>query len=282
MTAVDLTLFNPNIPIVDPETGLPTREEIRWRNSLFNRVGGPSDIIQGVIDDATASGLFQAVAGSTSAGAQATIVLQVRAGTGEAFRDASIKLSALAGVASRIEITATTVTIDGTLLSNGGILTGHIGTGQVGTTNIASSAVTTTTIASAAATLAGISVDASSTAAAAATAWTLLAARTVTFTGNPVQIDASCDVRANNSNHLYGFAITIDSTNPEDGNALYNSNFGAGPVFDIAASGTWRSWSRQLDNTPSAASHTLRMYGMSDSTAIDFINKAIRTAEIKR
>lgn len=150
MTSVEVLLPTPNNPIVDPETGMPTRQEVRFRDSLWKRTGGASDIIQGVIDDATASGLFQAVAGSTSAGAQATIVLQVRAGTGEAFRDASIKLSALAGSASRIELAATTITIDGTLLSNGAILSSHIGTGQVATANIASSAVTTATIASSA------------------------------------------------------------------------------------------------------------------------------------
>lgn len=253
------------------------------------------------IGDATAQGLFSVTQGTTSAGALATILLQVRATVGGVLKAASIKISALA-VGSRIEITADDIWLNGNVLSSGAITNPMIGASAVGTTQIAGTAVTTAKIASAAvtgteiassavdtthivaaaATLAGNTTDASATAAAAATAWTFLTSRTVTFTGNAVEIDVACDVKANNSNHLYGFAITIDSTNPEDGFALYNSNPGAGPVFDIAASGTWRSWSRHLDVTPSAASHTLRMYGMSDSTAIDFLNKAIRTAEIKR
>lgn len=172
MTGVEVLLPTPNNPIVDPETGMPTRQEVRFRDSLWKRTGGASDIIQGVIDGATASGLFQAVAGSTSAGAQATIVLEVRAGTGEAFRNASIKLSALPGSASRIELAATTITIDGTLLSNGAILSSHIGSGQVATGNLAASAVTTATIATGAVTTGTIASNAVTTATIASSAVT--------------------------------------------------------------------------------------------------------------
>lgn len=141
--------------------------------------------------------------------------------------------------------------------------------------------VDTQAIQDAAATLAGSTEDASETAAAGSSAWTLLNSRTVTFTGRQVQIDCDCDIKATDSNHLYAFAITLDSTDPES-SALYNPIVGAGPIFDISASGTWRSWARHLDNTPSAASHTIRLYGKSDSTAIKFLNKVIRTSEVKK
>lgn len=130
-------------------------------------------------------------------------------------------------------------------------------------------------------TLAGITEDASETAAAGGSAWTLLISRTESFTGRQIQVDCSCDIKATDSNHLYAFAITLDGTNPESA-ALYNPIVGAGPVFDISASGTWRSWSRQIDTIPGAGSHTLRVYGKSDSTAIKFLNKAIRTSEVKK
>jgi len=245
------------VPVVDQD-GYMTDPWYNYEQAEHSRTGGNAT---DAIADATAEALFNATVGVTSAGALATIFLQVRTTIAEAFHAASIKLSSLAGGLSRVEITADTISIDGTLLNNGALLTPFA--------------------ASNAWTLAGNTTDASATAAAAASAWTPLTSRTVTFTGKPVEVDATCDIKANNSNHLYGFAITIDSTNPEDGNALYNSNPAAGPVFDIGASGTQRSWSRHLDVTPSAASHTLRIYGMSDSTAIDFLNKGLRTAEIK-
>lgn len=274
--------------------GKPTSMLIRFWDQFATAIEGAITSILSLttaVGDATAQGLFSVTQGTTSAGALATILLQVRATTGGVLKAASIKISALV-VGSRIEITADDIWLNGNVLSSGAITNPMIGASAVDsaqiagsaviTAKIASSAVTTDRINADAATLAGNTTDASSTAAAAASAWTLLTSRVVTFTGSPVEIDTSCDIKANNSNHLYGFAVTIDSTDPEDGFALYNSNPAAGPVFDIAASGTWRSWARHIDVTPSAASHTLRIYGKSDSTAIDFLNKGLRTAEVKR
>lgn len=162
---VKSALPNSNIPIGYSADGSPVFVSKEWwayELAEHNRTGGNSTdkiadtvttLVQAQTDiaDATASGLFQVTQGSTSAGALATILLQVKTSLADPLHTASIKLSALAAGASRIELAATTISIDGTLLANGAILSTHIGTEQVGTTNIAGSAVTTSTLAAAAA-----------------------------------------------------------------------------------------------------------------------------------
>lgn len=158
---VKSALPSPNALIAD-ENGTITDTWWKYFLAEHNRTGGNSTdkiadtittLVQAQTDiaDATASGLFQVTQGSTSAGATATILFQVRTSLADPLHTASFKMSTLAAGASRIELAASEIDIDGTLLVNGAILSTHIGTGQVATGNIASSAVTTATMASAAA-----------------------------------------------------------------------------------------------------------------------------------
>lgn len=78
------------------------------------------------LNNATAQGLFTATEGTPSAGALATILLQVRTTVGDTFHAASIKLSAMAAGLSRVEITADTILLDGTVLNNGALDSQHL------------------------------------------------------------------------------------------------------------------------------------------------------------
>lgn len=142
------------VPVTDAD-GLVSDAWFNYFQAEHARTGGNSTdkidntattLVQAQTDilDATASGLFQVTQGSTSSGAAATILLQVRTSLADPLHTASIKLSALAAGASRVEIAASTVSIDGTLLNNGAIVTSHIGAAAVGGTQIAGSAVATT------------------------------------------------------------------------------------------------------------------------------------------
>lgn len=259
----DAILYGPNIPIVDPATGLPTREEIRFRNSLWMRTGGPEDFILGLqtdLGDATAQALFRATSATTSAGAVATIALQVRASTVDTFHTASIKLSAMALGLSRVEIAADEITIDGTLLVNGALLTGHLAPN--------------------AATLPGDKSGTGTVAAGAASAWTLIDSFTDTFTAHPVSIDIGLDLdNTDAGDHTFNVALTYDSTDPTVGTPpLYN----ASRSYLIAKSPAWFPFSKPVAHTPGSGSHTYRLYFNADSTAVRARIWDLKYAEIRR
>lgn len=230
-----------------------------------NRTGGNSTdlILENTTDigDATAQGLFTATQGSTSAGALATILLQVRTSIGEAFHAASIKLSSMAGALSRIEITADTVAIDGTLLNNGALLTGHAAPGAW--------------------TLTGVKASSGTVAAGAASAWTLVDSFTDTFTGGlPVTVDIGLDLdNTDAGDHTFNVALTYDSTNPATGSPpLYN----ASRSYLIAKSPAWFPFAKPVTHTPTSGSHTYRLYFNADSTAVRARIWDLNYAEIRR
>lgn len=133
---VKSALPGPNILIAD-EHGTITDTWWRYFLNEHNRTGGNSfdkvdltstAVIQAQTDilDATAQGLFQVTQGTPSSGAIATILFQVRTSLADPLHTASFRMSALSAGASKIEMAATEVDIDGTLLSNGAIISDHI------------------------------------------------------------------------------------------------------------------------------------------------------------
>lgn len=236
----DAILYGPNIPIVDPATGLPTIQEIRFRNSLWMRTGGPEDFILGLqtdLGDATAQALFRATPATTSAGAVATIALQVRASTVDTFHAASIKLSAMALGQSRIEIAADTITIDGTLLVNGALLTSMA--------------------ASNAWSLPGSVTGAGTITATVGAVWTLVTSFTDTFIGRPISIRSGVEFdNTDAADHNLQVAITIDSTDPTVGTPPYST---VGDLI-VPKSPAAFIWAFPVSDTPSAGAHTYRIY----------------------
>lgn len=206
-----------------------------------NRTGGNSTdlILENTTDigDATAQGLFTATQGTTSAGALATILLQVRTTIGEAFHAASIKLSSMAGALSRIEITADTIAIDGTLLNNGALVTA----------NAASNAWS----------LPGSVTGAGTITATVGAVWTFVTSFTDTFIGRPISIRPGVEFdNTDAADHNLQVAITVDSTDPTVGTPPYST---VGNLI-VPKSPAAFIWAFPIADTPSAGAHTYRIY----------------------
>lgn len=126
-------------PLVNPNTGLIDPNWFNYFKSEHARTGGDSS---DAILDATAQATFRATVGTTSAGALATILLQVRTAVGAAWSTASIALSAMTGGTSRIELNADTIQLNGTVLSSGAINGAMVGNAALDSQHLASTAAT--------------------------------------------------------------------------------------------------------------------------------------------
>lgn len=279
-----------NVDITDGK-GKPLTVFTRFWDTFATAIEGAIASILSLttaVGDATAQGLFSVTQGTTSAGALATILLQVRAVTGGVLKAASIKISALA-IGSRIEITADDIWLDGTVLSNGAILSAHIGADQVATANIAAAAVTGTEIAGSAVATTHIIADAATihkvvTAAGPRTpsggevnTWiTLATLPTFTSTGSPVAISGqfmlhNTDVGSPGTHH-YGVRLqrngatiwpAVAPTYGSDGGSYFNQ-----PIDWV--------------ETPGAGSVTYTLDYFPDSTSCDAVNVVLQADEIKR
>lgn len=268
-----------NIDVTDG-TARPATVFIRFWDQFATAIEGAIASILSLttaVGDATAQGLFSVTQGTTSAGALATILLQVRAVTGGVLKAASIKISALA-VGSRIEITADDIWLNGNVLSSGAIDTTMIGAAAVGGTQIAGAAVATTHLAANAATDAD-SVPFSGLASFADTTFRDCGSVTRTWSGGKAQLDFTVSVDNNDAgDHKINFRVQ------KDGVTQKNFPNVAGRGY-ICPKTNELSVTLPYDDTPSAASHTYNFqYACvaGDLTANLTLDGALRWSDIKR
>jgi len=227
-----------NVDIADKTP--PSRELTRFWDTFATAIEemiAAVLLVQTDLLDATAQGLFRAVQGTTEAGAQATIELQVRAGINEAFRTAVIRLSALAGTASEISLIADFIKLDGTVLTNGALTT------TMGATNAWS--------------LPGSVTGAGTITATVGAVWTLVTSFTDTFIGRPISIRPGVEFdNTDAADHNLQVAITVDSTDPNTGTPPYST---VGDLL-VPKSPAAFIWAFPVADTPSAGAHTYRLY----------------------
>lgn len=251
---VKSALPSPNTPLVGSD-GKITSAWFQYFQNEHNRTGGNStDLIAQLGDQATASGQFQVVPGSPSAGAEATIDFEVRAGTDSDFSNASLKMSALAGGGSRIELDADSVLVNGTPLSDGAIDTGMLGSG--------------------AATGHWDVEDITSTSVAAADTWyTKLTLNVTGATGEPIEIGFS--VVAHNADtggaHIVHVRVLRGATVvwPQTQDLAQTC------TTDVAMSGA-------LKDQPAAGDYVYTLQYKSDSTSVAVSDAVMTADEIRR
>lgn len=247
MAGIKSALPGANVPLVD-SNGLMNNQWWLYFQNEHNRTGGNSfdkvdqtstAVIQAQTDigDATAQGLFQVTQGTASSGAEATILLQVRTSLADPLHSASIKLSALAAGASRIEISASTIEIDGTLLNNGALLTENLGANAASLPGSVSGSGTITATTGA--------------------AWTFVTSFTDTFIGRPIDVMPGVEFdNSDTGDHTLQCAVTIDSTDPDTGTPPYKS----GINIIVPKSPAGFLFALPVPDTPAAGSHTYRFY----------------------
>lgn len=228
-----------NVDIADKD-GKPTSVFTRFWDTFATAIEGAIASILNVsnsLNDATAQGLFTATEGTPSAGALATILLQVRTTVGDTFHAASIKLSSMAAGLSRVEITADTILLNGTLLNNGALTT------DMGGANAWS--------------LPGSVTGAGSITATVGAVWTFVTSFTDTFIGRPISIRPGVEFdNTDAADHNLQVAITVDSTDPTVGTPPYST---VGNLI-VPKSPAAFIWAFPVADTPSAGSHTYRIY----------------------
>ena len=254
----------------DPATGRPTDQFARTWEYLWKRTGVPIDTVGNV----SAYGKFFVTEATPEAGTEATIDLRIQSTDGT-VRPASIKMSSRAGGESEIDLTAdavkvhaSTFEVNGTVLEDGAIVTGHLGAN--------------------AATLPDTVTWTTPVSMAAASAWSLLGTKTMTFAGGyPVDINVSSLFKNTDAgNHLFGVAVTLDSTDPTTGTPATTRPYYAGSAtIGIGGSGVQFPFSAGTQiaaGVVTAGSHTLRVYANSDSTAVSSEQGEMKILEIRR
>lgn len=209
--------------------------------------------------DATASAMFRAIAVAGPAGVAARIALQVRAAVGGTYETASIYLDALAGGGSQITLTASTIVLDGIVLSSGALQTSALSAEAATIHKTATSAGPRTP--------SGGEVN----------TWiTLLTLPTFTSTGNPIEISGQFMLHNTDAGspgtHHHGVRVQ------RNGSTVWPS---VAPTFGTNGS-SFNNYPVDWIETPGAGSVTYTLDYFPDSVSCDAVNSVLSADEIKK
>lgn len=209
-------------------------------------------------NDATATALMRAIAVAGPAGVAARIALQVRAAVGGSYEAASIFLDALSGGGSQISLSASTIFLDGVVLSSG--------------------ALQTSALASEAATIHKVATGAGprTPAAGEVNTWiTLLTLPTFTSTGKPIEISGQFMLHNTDAGspgtHHHGVRVQ------RNGSTVWPA---VAPTFGTNGS-SYNNYPIDWVETPGAGSVVYTLDYFPDSVSCDAVNYVLSADEIK-